>query len=182
MRLLLASKRGIKWLIVGDCRLGIGGKIQNDDEVDRQKLSSNNQLKRHLLGRDFEKRERADRKGQQKVLASRTAVNGRATLRKPLPKVEVDSDEDAGRSSLGKLKRKRPFQTEEHAAMSGEANEKDKERTLSDDVRPIKDAVAPTQQQNGTYGDMVSAERLSKKRKRKSKEKRQEVEECNLMG
>ena len=144
-------------------------KVQKGDEVDRRKLSSNSELKRQLLGRDFEKKQKMDRKDQQDVLTSRTAVNEKAAFQEPLRKVEVDSDEDAGRSSLGKRKWKRSLQAGKHAAVTEEVKEKDKGFTLSDDIGRAKDPMALTQQEKKTFTDINSVERTSKKRKKRNR-------------
>ena len=166
----------------GDCRLGIGGKIQNIEEVSRQRLFSNNQLKRQLLGRDFEKKQSTDRKSSQDIMIPGTAVNRKAALQQPLRRIEMDSDDNAGRSSLGKSKRKRMPLAEERAAMEEKAKKGDKEPPLSDDAGLPQDAITPIQQKHKTTADIVSARRTSKKRKKKSRKKQQEVEEGNSFG
>ena len=165
-----------------ECRLGIGGKIPDDDQVDRLKMSSNHELKRQLLGRDYEKRQRAKRDlnlSQQAIPMPRTATDRKGPHSQISQKVETDSEEDAGRSSLGKRKRNRPLQAEKRAAMNEGADEgadEDKGQALSNSSgRPEALTLASFPRSQDDL-DEVLAVKCVRKRKRKNKKKHQGVQ------
>lgn len=86
---------------------------------------------------------------------------------------DLDSDEDAGRSSLGKRKRERTKQGDEHAFAGVKAAEKDEEARH---VRSEDNIAFPQQVQESSMGYNPPKEMDQKQQKRSKKEKRQTQE------
>ena len=154
-------------LIVG--RLGLGAPLPadvKDGDARRQELTSNDKLRRQLLGKDFQRIQGKGLNGNRSTPASGLAGS------KPLPpptkrELKSDDEEEAGRSSLGKSKRKRVVSRRE--AADGE-DDGDVKATFGgaaetpDNPRPPKKA--------SNYLDEVLAERSRKKQKKKNKKRR----------
>ena len=147
-----------------DCgRLGLGAPLPadiKDGDPRRQELTSNDKLRRQLLGKDFQ---RLQGKG------AMTGESGPGSVQvgsKPRPapvkrELEPDDEHEAGRSSLGKSKRKKVTVRQEAADVKvpygGEAK-------TPDNPRPPKKA--------SNYLDEVLADKSRKKQKKKNKKKR----------
>lgn len=150
-------------------RLGLGAPLPadiQDGDARRQELTSNDKLRRQLLGKNHLKL-------QNKRLDGSKSAPGSVQLgSKPRPadvKREWDSDDEdeAGRSSLGKSKRKKVAATREAADGGDDEGVKalDGEETKRlDNSRPPKKA--------SNYLDEVLAEKSRKKQKKKNKKNR----------
>ena len=146
----------------GNYRLGVGATVPKDGDVKREELSSNDKLRRQLLGRDYKKLQLAKReKGQSEgigVAGSKPRPAG------PKREVEQESEDENGRSSLGKSKRKRQVeQTKEDADVSNGEISKATEATVGTSPQP-KRAM--------NYLDQVLAERARRKHKKSKKRKK----------
>ena len=154
----------VEWWLIR-ARLGFGARIPKDVEVKREDLSSNNRLRKQLLGTDYMKKQKkkAHNGGVETVGGS-----------KPLPAngkriAESDSEDDGGRSSLGKARRTRKWTrilsdgelVNEAASELPESKEYDLDESLS-------------RKKASNYLDEVLADRTLQKRKR-SKQRRQPV-------
>lgn len=152
-------------------RLGLGAMVPKDGEVKRQDMSSNETLRKQLLGKDYNRRQI---KGGKKEGMSRLSAVGMGSKPRPRPlkwgKEDEDEDEedDGGRSSLGKIKRKR--QAEEEAELAGEGAE------LGVRGSGSVEAAEGRPQRRKNYLDEVLAEKSRAKRK-KSKKKAKHINE-----
>ncbi len=173
-RTLLTFGGGLKRLygLMLFFRLGVGATVPKDGEMKREELEDYDKLRRQLLGKNWERNQ--NRRRQE---AEETTGGNKAGCKSRLPvqseRKGEESEDDGGRSSLGKSKRKRMVEFDnEHddtslvhdqAGSAGKASAGD----AHDMLRP------PTL---GNYLDEVLAERSSRRRK-KSKKKRQKAAE-----
>ena len=147
-------------------RLGLGAPLPGDREgmVDhkRQSLSSNERLRRMLLGKDLAKRR------IQGTVKDMNPVSGsfqNGSKPKPVIQVKVDdlSEEEEGRSGLGKSKRRRKEDTDPSCKVTSTTG-------VGGDGN-FHEIVSQTGQSSskrgGNYLDEVLAEKQSKKRKRR---------------
>jgi hypothetical protein len=154
-------------------RLGLGGVIPKDGEVKRDTLSSNDKLRKQLLGSDYAKKH-ADRKRRAEAKDSHRSpltAGSKPRPAQPKPRVEDDSEDDGGRSSLGKSKMgafKRPHHPN---ARSNENDALDAEDPKVDG--PTGSPRPPKRASN--YLDEVLADRSRKKHKKSKKKKQIEV-------
>ena len=157
--------------------------MPDNDGFDRARTSSNHELKRQLLGKDYEKRQRSGHssKGiQRAVSASETTLERQGAHPQQSVKAEIDSEEDAGRSSLGKRKRYRPIQADEKAVTTEGVTAQDDRQVpedygdqLKSSYRPVQSAVDKTLDEG--RNKQTSHQRRKRKRKeRLRKEKHQE--------
>ncbi len=144
-------------------RLGVGATVPEDGDVKREELSSNETLRRQLLGRDYKK-----------VRAGKGPLGGVAVVgSKPRPlgstrEIGQESGDEEGRSSLGKSKRKRRVEeTEEGAGVSDEEVTRVSKASMGTS-RPQKRAV--------NYLDQVLAEKSRRQRKKSKKRKKHDSE------
>ena len=161
--------------------MGIGGKAQNDDEVDRQKLSSNIQLKRQLLGPNFEKKQSIDRNGGQDALTSGLAVKRKNSLQQPPQNIEPESEDENGRSSLGKRKWKTPLRAQISKMEKDEIHEKDEERSLNE-VGKSDHHVSSPQAAITTNAEIAPMQETKKSRKRKRNKRRRDGQKTLSLG
>lgn len=143
--------------------------IPTDGEVKREELSSNEKLRRQLLGKDWEKK-LGKRKREEGESKSRPLMVGSKPRAANSKKVKEDSDEEPGRSALGKSRGKA------ERKLAGQPDDTAREDAVlplstSTDVRPMEDSRGSKRQSNN-YLDEVLADRSRKKHK-KSKKKQQ---------
>ncbi|KAL2047742.1 hypothetical protein N7G274_000784 [Stereocaulon virgatum] len=153
--------------------LGLGGVIPKDGEVKRHALSSNDKLRKQLLGNGYTEKH-ADRNRRIQAKDSHRSPLPAGSKQRPAqakPRVEDDSEDDRGRSSLGKSKMGAVKRPDQPSARSDENKAVDAE-VLTDDgptnsPRPLKRA--------SDYIDEVLADRSRKKHKKNKKKKQIEV-------
>lgn len=87
---------------------------------------------------------------------------------------EVDSEEEAGRSSLGKRKRNRPDQADKRTVTSEEAKEQDEKQSFGDNGRQLKSLVVPSSPQPEGALQELCAEQTSGQRNRKKKKRKKQ--------
>lgn len=149
-------------------RLGLGAPLPadiKDGDARRQELTSNDKLRKQLLGKNFQQLQGKGR-GE-----SKSAPGSGQRGSKPRPAAvkrdwESEDEDGAGRSSLGKSKRKMK------AAMQEAADGGDVEDVTAPDGGEIKtfdDSRLPKRARN--YLDEVLAEKSRKKQKKKNKKK-----------
>ena len=142
-------------------RLGLGGVIPKDGEMKREELSSNDKLRKQLLGNDYA-RKHADRNRRIEAKGSHRSPLPAGSKPRPAqskPRGEDNSEDDGGRSSLGKSKMgavKRPHQP------SARLDESDAVEGSTDSPRPKRAS---------NYLDEVLADRSRKKHKKIEKKK-----------
>lgn len=145
----------------------MGFTLPKDGQVRREDLSSNDKLRKQLLGKDYEKHTKAMTKNAGKPGLSMPA-NGNKYQPTPLKRtIEDDSEDDGGRSSLGKPKpkKRRDGESDEDGPKGIEVVAKKTDTRTS--------AAAP--RKNVNYLDEVLTKKTEKKRKkRKNKHKDQE--------
>ena len=152
-------------------RLGMGAVVPKDEEVKREKLSSNDKLREQLLGRNHArkhpdgKRKREDNEPHSKPLL----IGGKPRPTPSKQQAEEDSEDDGGRSSLGKSKNatpKKPIQQSIDPAEDDAAESKvPKVDGQAGSPRPPK--------RPSNYLDEVLADRSRKKHKKSKKRKSQ---------
>ena len=144
-----------------EARLGLGATAPKDGDFKRQDLSSNDKLRKQLLGKDFARlygRSGSGGKSGLGVLPMGSMPRPTAAKRP----VEEDEEDEGGRSSLGKSKRRREVNkqgSDEPADDTGtiKANESDQAGRVS---KPRK---------SSNYLDEVLADIDRKKRQKKRK-------------
>ncbi|KAL8852966.1 MAG: hypothetical protein Q9221_002216 [Calogaya cf. arnoldii] len=150
--------------------LGLGAKIPEDLkdwDLKRQKLSSNDQLRRQLLGKDHAK---LRVKGGHERPAHRDAGPPLLVGSKPRPAPakrglgDNSSDDEGGRASLGRKKVKRP----------AEAIEPEKDESLEDAVnveepRNERQDTLKRSKKANNYLDEILSQKKQKKHKSKKK-------------
>lgn len=162
--LFLQEKGGLmSWALL---RLGVGATIPKDGDVKRQELSSNEKLRRQLLGRELAK------------LYGRAGSRGKASSgglvpmgSKPRPIVakrlaeeeEEEEEEEGGRTSVGKSKRRREVNRQ---GLEETANRTDMSKVMESEQTEL--GSRPRKASN--YLDEVLAERQRKKQKKKRKQ------------
>ena len=145
--------------------LGLGAKVPEDGEVRRQELSSNDKLRRQLLGKDMAKH--YGKFGNTGKLG--TGAMSVESKPRPTPvRRAAEDDEEEGRSSLGKSKRRKTFDKQESAMQ--DYNAEAKEATTS---RLSKDATRRSKKSGNSYLDEVLAEKQRKKQKKKRKREKE---------
>lgn len=158
-------------LIVG--RLGLGAPLPadiKDGDARRQELTSNDKLRRQLLGKNFQKLQGRGINESKSALGS---VQLGSKSRPAAVKREWDSDDEdeAGRSSLGKSKRKKVAATREAA---GGGDDEDVRAPDGEEIRRLDASRLPKKARN--YLDEVLAEKSRKKQKKKVNKKKREGE------
>ncbi len=140
----------------------MGATLPKDGGVKREELSSNEQLRKQLLGRDYKKAQ-AGKKDKGVV----------AFGSKPKPvdskrQISPESEGEGGRSSLGKSKRKRQMeQTEEGPEVSdGEATKATRAGL----------GTSPPRNRGINYLDEVLAEKSRRQHKKSKKRKKHDNE------
>ena len=134
--------------------------MPKDGDTKREELSSNDKLRRQLLGRDYKKAQAGKREGGS---SEGTVLMGS----KPRPvdsrrEVSQESEDEGGRSSLGKSKRKRQVEQ-----VDAEISDEEATKVTKAKMRlhlPSKRAV--------NYLDQVLAEKSRKKHKKTKKQKK----------
>ncbi|KAM5451734.1 hypothetical protein MaudCBS49596_003561 [Microsporum audouinii] len=119
-------------------KLGLGAPIpqkEADGSIKRTELSSNDKLRKQLLGKNFQKAEAAKSKNARPRIKPAGPIPGRGN------EIVEDSDEEDGRSSLGKGKR------EKHSEGQSTASK----------------AVSGTKKRSSSYLDEVLSQRKPKK-------------------
>lgn len=151
-------------------RLGLGAKLPADGDLKRQDLSANEKLRQQLLGKDYKKLQ-AKRRG--KGLPEDGLILG-SKPRPAVPErvVREDSEDEGGRSSLGKSKRKRHAEGEE-ANVEARANEATRA------VKSRSDEASEQPRKASNYLDQVLAE---KSRKKQHNQKRKRKRQCDAAG
>jgi len=146
--------------------LGVGATVPEDGDVKREELSSNETLRRQLLGRDY-KKVRAG-KGDKGALGGVAVVGSKPRPLGSTREIGQESGDEEGRSSLGKSKRKRRVgETEEGAGISDEEVTRVSKASMGTS-RPQKRAV--------NYLDQVLAEKSRRQRKKSKKRKKHDSE------
>lgn len=142
--------------------LGLGATVPKDGEVRREELSSNERLREQLLGKDYLKRRAGRTKGEERP---GFGVLGLASKPRPTSarrEKEDDSDDEGGRSSLGRSKHGKIKKRgrEETDAVDGVTAD-----TTVLEARGV-DKASQAPKRTSNYLDEVLAERLQKKRKK----------------
>ncbi|KAL8872612.1 MAG: hypothetical protein Q9174_001781 [Haloplaca sp. 1 TL-2023] len=148
--------------------LGLGAAIPDDmdeEHLKRQKMSSHDQLRRQLLGKDYAKLQGkgSGRQGSQRGIANPLPVGSKPRPTAPKRQAEdVSSDEEDGRSRLG---RKRQQVVDLQGTESGTAQHRHElEAGTADDVKVSR--------KPSSYLDEV----LSQKQKKPKNKKRKKVD------
>ncbi|KAL6718506.1 hypothetical protein ACLMJK_004598 [Lecanora helva] len=148
--------------------LGFGASLPKDGiDVPRENLSSNEKLRKQLLGKDYAKKLGKSGRNSGEP-ASAPALKG-SRLRPPdlKRKMESDSEDDGGRSSLGTSmkRRKKSIVRPDHKAVDEdtEVAPRDQENGVSE---------PRSQKKTSNYLDEVLAERSLQKRKKSKKKKK----------
>jgi len=139
-------------------RLGLGATVPKtlaDGSSNRTELNSNDKLRGRLLGRNFGKIRPQSLPTSHKSLRERKQTQ----FSKSFSHSNVESDDEEGRSSLGKSKRKRTA-NEDYTAMRNE---------IADDIKTPATAGGAQGKKTGSYLDEILDGRSKKKRKTKAK-------------
>ncbi|KAL8791086.1 MAG: hypothetical protein Q9213_000293 [Squamulea squamosa] len=154
--------------------LGLGAKIPEDFkdwDLKRQKLSSNDLLRRQLLGKDHIKSQNKYSQGQASLLGT-GSVPGFGSKPRLVParrELEDGSSEDeGGRSSLGKKKLK-----SEPTRISNSTRDEESEADTMDyeDPKSERPETLKPPKKTTNYLDEVLAQKMEKKHRKKKKKR-----------
>ena len=156
-------------------RLGLGAPLPEeipDGDWRRQNLTSNDKLRKQLLGKDFPKLQaRKLEKNRMGSTTSQMVGKTRPALVKRHMEDDVDDEGEAGRTSLGKAKR-------QSAGVQASRGEDDSDLA----IRPPGHGKADPAYHNGrrkpvsNYLDEVLAEKSQRKKHKKRKKEKAELE------
>ena len=135
--------------------------MPKDGDVRREELSSNEKLRRQLLGRDYKKAQ--GRRSENGHGEGKLAMGSKPRPAGHTREVDRESEDESGRSSLGKSKRKREVeQTKEDADVSDEDISKATNTSIG---------ASPPPKRVTNYLDQVLAEKSRRKHKKNKKRK-----------
>ncbi|KAL8796757.1 MAG: hypothetical protein Q9182_007300 [Xanthomendoza sp. 2 TL-2023] len=161
--------------------LGLGAKVPEDfrdGDIKRQKLSSNDVLRRQLLGKDHARLSNKGGQGQ----GNQTTVGGLPPIgSKPRPpsikrrrEDESSSGDEGGRSSLGKEKQKKSVEIIEPGELEGVDRD-----VTNDEVSPRqREKAAKSSKRANNYLDEVLSQKKEKKIKKRKKRKIDQASEA----
>ncbi|KAL9129166.1 MAG: hypothetical protein Q9217_002306 [Psora testacea] len=144
--------------------LGVGAKPPLNTDVQLAEPSSNEKLRRQLLGKDYDKK----RKRQDDEAKNASLAGSKARPLAPRNKVEEESEEEQGRSGLGKTRAKQDHEVEETRREMEEAYGVAPAKTIA------KDNMRQQQTKVGGYNylDELLAEKARKKQRKKSRKRK----------
>ena len=168
--MLIQVCRDLRTVELSCSRLGLGGTARKDCEVKREELSSNDKLREQLLGRGYAKRHAEGKiRGVQKPLQRNSLqVEGKTRIIQPRRQANDSSEDEGGRSTLGKSKHRIPV-------IAGKQNIDSNNNAMgqADNVIPDEPTKPPRPPKRANcYLDEVLAERSRKKQKSKRKKHR----------
>ncbi|KAJ5175462.1 uncharacterized protein N7482_001339 [Penicillium canariense] len=153
--------------------LGVGAPLPEkaaDGSWNRTELSSNDQLRKQLLGRNYDKAMKASAAAKQASIAAKagaSAPTGKAGSATPANHEDADDDEEEGRASMvGKNKRRfgQPRAQPNMSADKGNAENGDNQTVLTE--APAQSAPSKGKKKATSYLDELLAERSKKRKKR----------------
>lgn len=125
--------------------------MPKEDEIKRLRADTDEKLRRQLMGKDYKKLDSIGSRNGTKT--GPVILSGPKPRPVPAIQAVVESDDEGGRSSLGKSKRQRL----------------DEPVRFTQDKNPSTITALDEGQRRTNYLDEVLAERLKKKRKKSSK-------------
>ena len=139
----------------------------------REQLSSNDKLRKQLLGSDYaRKHKNGDRRNGEQIVKSNPFPTGSKPCPTPSKQyAEDDSDDDRGRSSLGKSKQRA---TKNRVQQSINPDENDLAKPDKTEKDGLLESRPPKRSSN--YLDEVLADRSRKKHKKSKKQKKGQIE------
>lgn len=150
--------RGKELREINPGRLGLGASIPKEDEVKRQKLETDEKLRKQLLGKDYKRFQNSGVR-----IGDKIGLGMGQTGPKPRPTSmrQVDESEDeGGRSSLGKSKRRKLGKEQNNVVVTTDM----KPEAISAETARPSTARLPKKRSN--YLDEVLAKKSQKKRKK----------------
>ncbi|KAL8745688.1 MAG: hypothetical protein Q9184_007842 [Pyrenodesmia sp. 2 TL-2023] len=153
--------------------LGLGAKVPDDlkdGDMKRQKLTSNDLLRRQLLGKDHAKArsQGGHRHADQKAPGATLPVGSKPRPAALKRKADDSSEDEGGRSSLGKRKHLKYIST---GKSGGEGSELVAEAMDHKDKRRERPEVIKSSRRSTNYLDEVLSQKNEKKHKSKKKKK-----------
>lgn len=155
--------------------MGLGATIPEDlkdGDLKRQKLDSNDLLRRQLLGKDHAKLQNKSANRQVNKMGTGGVLPVGSKPRPTAAKREaedVSSDDEGGRSQLGKKRRRDAVDADKHGGIDEDHGELGKER--KEDVKYSKKATS--------YLDEVLSRKKKKKHQGKKRKKVDSAAESN---
>ena len=144
--------------------MGLGGTIPKDGEV-KTATASNDKLRKQLLGKDYAKKH-TDRKGREEQSKPKSGQLRVGSKPHTIRGKDDDSEDNEGRSSLGKSKHR--VNSMEEAVHTGVKSLMQSDNAMLD--QPV-DPPRPSKRANN-YLDEVLADRSRKKQKSKRKKQK----------
>lgn len=150
----------------GNCeytnRLGLGASIPKEHEIKRQKESTNELLRKQLLGKDYKK-----------FQSTKPSSFEAGPKLRPPTKRPAESDDEGGRSSLGRSKRpkKRPCNELQNGILLEEEEAAGTTTTIEAVDHPNPASSPPTAPRNSYLDEVLLAKKSSKRRKKNRKKK-----------
>ncbi|MCJ1243302.1 hypothetical protein MMC30_000499 [Trapelia coarctata] len=147
--------------------LGLGAPLPKDvkeGDARRQELSSNDRLRKQLLGKEFAKLYGKGGKGEKGGFGLVPVGSKPRPVDKPKLAEEQD-DEGEGRSSLGRMKRRPQVKKAEPEDLGSDSGDVDRSSVMK------KKEPSRSSKRIGSYLDEVLAEKQRKKQRKKQKNK-----------
>ncbi|MCJ1469998.1 hypothetical protein MMC07_008643 [Pseudocyphellaria aurata] len=150
--------------------LGLGASISKEGEIKRQKETTDDFLRKQLLGREYKKLQ--SNRGSEGIRSGlgvgQTGVKSRPSyIKRPVD----ESDDEGGRSSLGRSKRPKPEKELQNGTLNSAV-------TKVEAVHPNVSTASTASQSSiisSNYLDEVLADRSRKKSKKNKKKKRRNI-------
>lgn len=157
-------------------RLGLGAKIPEnikDGDLQRQKLSANDELRKQLLGRDHAKIHAKAKGGREGIVGMIPGSGPRMAGSKPRPQslkrpfLEESEEEEGGRSALGKTRKKKQARVkpkeDADAVDAEERNDRQEEPAVTANIH----------KKSSKYLDEVLARKERNKKRKRSKRRKE---------
>ena len=141
--------------------MGLGASISKEGEIKRQKEKTDDILRRQLLGREYKKMQ-ANRSSDGTKSGFGVGQAGGKRLPTPLKRPVDESDDEGGRSSLGRPKRSKLDKELQNGELEAAG-------TKGEAVHPNPTTASQVRKKSGSYLDQVLANKSLKKSKKKKR-------------
>lgn len=148
--------------------MGVGATVPKDGEVKREELSSNDKLRRQLLGKDYEKKLGKGKREREQAKSRPLQAGSKARPASSKHSVGEDSEDEPGRSALGKPRKNHP----KKPLVKPDGDTGEDASLLPDTYTGPPAEHRSSEKRNINYLDEVLEDRSHKKHKKSKKKKK----------
>lgn len=148
-------------------RLGLGASISKEGEIKRQKQNTDDFIRKQLLGRDY-KKSQSNRAIDGTKLGFDVGHVGVKPRPAPVKRPVDESDDEGGRSSLGRSKRQKPGKELRSGTLEAAG-------TKVEAGHPNASTASQSRKKSSNYLDEVLANKSHRKSKKNRKKKGQNM-------